>query len=184
VNEIPKIHKIPRIVRSLISCVVKNEGFSTEGVFRLSAGAGERETYREYLKTGNYDKLDEIKDCIVPAAIMKEWLRSISPLLIPNELYADVLAAGESKDPAMAVDVIRRIPPVPQATLIYLFHFFHELIQHKGVTKMGAVQLSVVLTPNLLRSTNPDPMAMMVNNKSENNFVEVLIENAPLLNSL
>ncbi len=130
---------------------------------------------------GQYDKLSDLKDCIVSAAILKKWLRSLSPLLIPSSLYDKVLEAGESKNVEKCLAVVRQLSREARDTLVYIFEFLNEMLAYKDKTKMGAVNFSVVITPNIVRGNNLNPVTMMVNNKSENGFVETLIENIRLL---
>ncbi len=183
-NPIPPNHSIPRIVRALITAIKNNDGFKTEGVFRLSAGNAEEADLTNKLKQGYYDALDELKDCIVAAALLKKWLRSLTPMLVPVSLYPSILRAGAECNSKLCLDTFNKIPSPERETLIYIFEFLHELIQHRAITKMGSVNLAVVITPNIIRGPNTDPVVMMMNNKSENKFVEMLIENGNILNCI
>ena len=90
----------------------------------------------------------------------------MSPLLIPSSLYEKVLEAGETKNVDKCLAIVQQLGLEARETLVYIISFINEMLAYKEKTKMGALNYSVVITPNIIRGVNLNPVTMMVNNKS------------------
>ena len=137
--------------------------------------------YTEALCEGHYHKLNNLKDPTVSAALLKKWMRGLSPMLIPTEFHSDVLKAGEARKEELCWDIINRLPHACRCTTVYILKFMQELTQYKDKTKMRSSNLALVIAPSLVRGPNVDPTVILKNSKAECTFVEILIDTADSL---
>lgn len=67
-----------------IEAILNLGGQHVEGIFRKAADKLEVFQLRERIENGNYEMVDI--DPLVPADILKLWLRELSPPLFPEDL--------------------------------------------------------------------------------------------------
>jgi len=52
----------------------------------------------------------------------------------------------------LLASLIEKLPENNRVVLDYLFKFLHQVTEHESKNKMGAQNLSIVFTPNLIRA--------------------------------
>ncbi|MES1907419.1 MAG: hypothetical protein MHM6MM_000539 [Cercozoa sp. M6MM] len=175
--------RVPRIVTSLTRRIRELDGFRAEGIFRLSAGADDLAQLRTQLVGGDY-RIERAKggnDPIVPAAMLKEWLRGLREPLIPFSQYDFCIERAKNKDltAGRILKLMAKLPESNRALLEYLIKMLQEASQEEYVvtSKMTLPNLAIVFSPSFLRSPNDDPALAIMNTKFETEFVIALVKN-------
>jgi hypothetical protein len=153
--------------------VLRLQGLSTEGIFRVSADVDEVNRLKGQMDRWEFS---EPSDAHVPANLLKLWLRELYEPLIPDSLYPECVA--EPMTPRRACDLVLRLPTLHRLVLCYLIRFLQifnkpDVIQH---TKMDASNLAMVFAPNCLRCMASDPRTMFDNARKEMAFMRCLIQ--------
>ncbi|KAJ3639652.1 hypothetical protein Zmor_002997 [Zophobas morio] len=153
--------------------VLRLQGLSTEGIFRVSADVDEVNKLKAQMDRWEFS---EPSDAHVPANLLKLWLRELYEPLIPDSLYPECVS--EPMTPRRACDLVLRLPTLHRLVLCYLIRFLQtfnkpDVIQH---TKMDASNLAMVFAPNCLRCMASDPRTMFDNARKEMAFMRCLIQ--------
>ncbi|CAM9204684.1 unnamed protein product, partial [Scytosiphon promiscuus] len=98
---------------------------------------------------------------------IQSWLRSMKEPLVPAESYDRAVAAGSLEEgnearQEEAMRVLLALPPPNSATLDFLVRFLSKVAHQEKTNRMNAKGLAVVLSPNLLRNPQGDPMVFKV----------------------
>ncbi|KAE8541380.1 hypothetical protein D1P53_002739 [Cryptococcus gattii VGV] len=143
--------KIPVILTFLADGILALGGTRSEGIFRIP-GDGD-------------------------ASLFKLWLRELEEPLIPTALYNDALIA--SKDYAQVVEIVQKLPVYNRRVLVFVVGFVQMFMQEKVVekTKMGPMNLALVLAPSILRTTADSLVTVFTNSSFESKFMQQLLEN-------
>eukprot|EP00742_Colponemidia_sp_Colp-10_P001609 GILJ01001728.1.p1 GENE.GILJ01001728.1~~GILJ01001728.1.p1 ORF type:complete len:613 (-),score=87.26 GILJ01001728.1:2044-3882(-) len=167
--------KIPHILMKLIETVERTGGLTTEGLFRVAADAERMAEVRRHLETGSYAVLESISDSHIPANLLKLWLRELEEPLIPFDMYSQCIrTANKTSTDLKSIMVL--LPDLNRSVLVYLFRFLSRVAENQSINKMGAENLAVVFSPNILRNGSDDPSLMLKNAESEKLFVKQLIQ--------
>jgi hypothetical protein len=75
---------VPLILTTLTDAVIKYNGCSTEGIFRVSGQIDRVELLKTQIEQGNYEILDT--DPHISAALLKQWLKALPEPLFPDAL--------------------------------------------------------------------------------------------------
>ncbi|SAM08189.1 hypothetical protein [Absidia glauca] len=157
---------VPRVVRQLVEHV-RAKGLNKEGIFRKSPASDELRLVKTQLNYGQ--PVDLNKHSIdVSTALLKVFLRelpvpviSVQQSAMLSELLSKPPRSGTTMDPGekshqqVQLQTIFAHKPYALALLRYVLLFLWEVVQHSGVNKMTAHNLSVVFTPNLIRVDEP-----------------------------
>ncbi|CAN0031685.1 unnamed protein product [Ectocarpus sp. 12 AP-2014] len=95
------------------------------------------------------------------------WLRSMREPLVPPGSYDRAVAAGlvdEGNETRQeeSMRVMLALPLPNSATLDFLARFFSKVADQEKTNRMNAKGLAVVLSPNLLRNPEGDPLVFKV----------------------
>ena len=85
---------VPRLVAECLRCVRRNDGLRSEGIFRLSPSKAQFEEAKSGILKGDYSMLERV-DAHVSAAMLKDWMRSLSAPLIPDGLYEEAVKVAK-----------------------------------------------------------------------------------------
>lgn len=179
---------IPRIMTSLVEAVVDKGGLDKEGIFRISVTEAQLSFLRRRLEQGRYD-MSPIQDPHLPAAVLKDWLRSLAVPVVPYNLYMacinigkttaaylthsaekleadDMLAQLALKDAEQVAHMLRdsfaaRLPRLSRDVLCTLCVLLRQIAspEHVKRNKMNIKNLAVVFAPSLLNVKPDDPRA-------------------------
>lgn len=171
---------VPLILQVLIRKFQSMNGYEVEGIFRRAAPTDHVNSLKKRLEDGGYvvfgsDVLDETDDPLVIADLIKIWLRHLAEPLIPFKFYSQAIDAGHASDLKLTVKLLRDLPPANTATLQYLMHFLNHCAELSKANQMTQTNLSIVMSPNLLRHPSNDPMVMVQNTEYERRFVAHLM---------
>ena len=87
--------RVPRVLAEAVAAVRRNEGLASEGIFRLSPSKSQFDDAKAAVEAGDYSALDRC-DAYVNAALIKDWLRSLTEPLILDALYEEAVAAAKA----------------------------------------------------------------------------------------
>ena len=169
---------MPLMMTTLCEKVKATNGFTTEGIFRISASVADLENLRKKLYNNDYNV--KSNDPHVSAGMLKDWLRGLKDSLIPGTYYdACVEMAKQGNIDAERLSVfISQLPEVNRDSIRYLVTFLNELLDpiNTKVTKMNVENIAIVFAPTVLRCPREDVQLMLLNSRHEQTFMIQLIE--------
>jgi hypothetical protein len=179
--------KVPRILVELRGVLERDRNLALEGIFRISPNKIELDETRKRIEKGEYDLRGVSGHCA--AALIKEWLRSLSEPLLPERLYGRAIQVAKLEIPADApehqnplvngaAELFRELDAVNQEVLIQLAEICGNTLrpEFQATNKMSLEALSIVLSPCILRNPENDPTLMLANVKFETKFCAALIK--------
>ncbi|KAF9256097.1 RhoGAP-domain-containing protein [Marasmius fiardii PR-910] len=158
---------VPRIVRDAVA-YIRETGMEEEGIFRRSPSSALLRAAREAYDRGNVVSLDTFGDPHLAAVLLKKYLRDLPQPIFPEALYPTIRRCpppSNSVDMA-AVTYIRdvllpELPPCVYILLSCVLQLLHETSLHSGKNRMDAYNLAIVISPNLVKGSNPARDVMM-----------------------
>eukprot|EP01128_Nolandella_sp_AFSM9_P000090 TRINITY_DN1014_c0_g1_i1.p1 TRINITY_DN1014_c0_g1~~TRINITY_DN1014_c0_g1_i1.p1 ORF type:complete len:347 (-),score=70.45 TRINITY_DN1014_c0_g1_i1:202-1242(-) len=171
-------NEIPDIIFSLAGAIRSLGGHSSTGIFRLSADSNRVASCKAVLNSGRL--IDEYEDVNLPAHLLKAFLRELKEPVVPFDVYALIIKAGEGMLWERASELIRTMDSVHATVLIFIIKFLQSFLlpAYSAVTLMNSNNLSLMFAHNLLRCpSNTSPAEMLTNTKLESSFVKLLLEN-------
>lgn len=189
-------HKqLPWVLTTLCEAILKMGGETTEGIFRIAADTDELSFIKLVIDCINFDLLDDDGDILdllnhssdepvdvhVFACLLKQWFRSLREPVIPSSLYESCLQASSSSIDAIYI-VTESLPPLNKLVLGYLIRFLQVFSapENSSFTKMDQSNLSMVWSPNILRSPflpmDLHPSVIFENTRKEMTFIRTLIQ--------
>ncbi|PWN32785.1 Rho GTPase activation protein [Meira miltonrushii] len=142
-----------------VICEESNGLLSLEGIFRISPSkALLRSTKASYLK-GQRPELAQLckRDPHLPAALLKDYLRSLRPPIFPESMYEFISACpSDSKTRITYIrdELLSKLEPNRISLLKETFKCANMVSQHSSENRMDSSNLTVVLTPNLIHGQN------------------------------
>ncbi len=174
---------VPLILYSLIDTIKKYNGFNTKGVFRLAAegslvksmvtqckSAGANGATAPQIQASGVYEMKSNPDCLVAADVLKIWLRELAEPLVPTHLYDEAIRVADN--PQTVAALIGRLPKPQYDTFDFLLNFLCDLAATEPATAMGNENISVVFSPNLVRSGETDPNILFKNEGKVRAFVK------------
>eukprot|EP00903_Cladosiphon_okamuranus_P009901 g9403.t1 len=191
--------RVPIMVQLLVQTIELLGGVRTEGIFRRPGHAGAKAALMQAISAGDYSVLRRLRDegrlvkgellgdedfevdVYTVADTLKTWLRGMKEPLVPSDSYERAVAAGrlpkgKGARQEEAMRVLLALPPPNSVTLDFLARFLSKVADQEKNNRMNAKGLAVVLSPNLLRNPEGDPLIFKANATAEAFFVESLIE--------
>ncbi|KAI9223041.1 hypothetical protein BC828DRAFT_403499 [Blastocladiella britannica] len=167
----------PRILVFLAQLVLKLQGFTTEGIFRVPGDADLITDLRLRIERNEYSDAG-IVEASVPAGLLKFWLRELADPLIPTASYPACIAAADDPDRALAL--IDALPEYHRNVAMFVIAFLQLFArpEYMKITKMSVANLAMVFAPSFLRCPSEDPREIFENTKYEQQFLRHLIERA------
>ncbi len=166
---------VPEIMVRMCQQIKAAGGFSAKGIFRIAAQREHVTGARARIENGNWlVPAAEAGDPHTPADVLKVWLRELLTPVIPMSCYETCLKICDNEAECVAL-VERELSPVHKASLDYLLTFLAALSTHEKETSMGAENLAIVFSQDLLRTEEKDPVVLYKNSAKEKNFVRQLI---------
>eukprot|EP00466_Bigelowiella_natans_P000289 jgi/Bigna1/66223/fgenesh1_pg.1_\ len=189
VMEIQKATKphlvVPEILTALVHKVEELGGYQCEGIFRLSASQVDLKALRAKIEANDYS-MSSISSPHVAAGMLKEWLRGLRQVIIPDLMYTECINlckevereeefSDERKQQLLAM--LGRIPSVNLSVLKQLVRVVllasHPLVVTK--TKMTEKNMAIVFAPSILHNPSTDPTSMLHNAKYEIDFAVLCV---------
>jgi hypothetical protein len=155
-----KGREIPAVLEDTVEALIA-DALDLEGLFRISASNKEMDEIRAKLDTGQPVQFGTFNGHVV-AGILKLWIRSLPEPLLTFQLHDEFSSATKDKPEADAVRAVRaaidRLPRANKACLHRLVTFLSLVEQNSAKNKMNAKNLSIVFSPQLLRSRKTQSM--------------------------
>nr|KAJ3419397.1 hypothetical protein HK105_007000 [Polyrhizophydium stewartii] len=135
---------------------IRTQGLETEGLFRKAPAVTAVQEAKRAYNEGKQPDFDALGGVHVACALLKLWFRELPEPLIPASLYPTVREVEKSPS---KVDFIRmRLLPslsIPTQLVMYeLFSLLHDVVAHQATNLMTAVNLTIVWSPNFVKSDN------------------------------
>ena len=174
--------KVPKIVVKLSEAILRWNGCSTEGLFRIPSDLRSFENLRHSLERGDYHVLEMEKgDPIAAASVLKSWLRSLDEPVIPSAFHSKIVE--EHCPPSQ---LIMELPERNRSTLRCVLSLLQTVSTptSQSGTRMSVDALASIFVPNLIRGTEREERmqaskwtkAMSEHSKTERDFVCQLIK--------
>ncbi|TFK72299.1 Rho GTPase activation protein [Pluteus cervinus] len=152
---------IPRVVKDSIQ-FLRETGLNEEGLFRRSPQSVMLKAAQEAYDRGNVVSLQTFGDPHLAAVLLKKYLRDLPQPVFPESLYPLIRRCpAPSSDPSdmSAVAYLREILlpeliPCVYMVLSHVLHLMHEISLRSASNLMDAHNLSLVLSPNLVKGSN------------------------------
>jgi len=178
-KQYPKLG-VPLILTTLTDAIIKFEGCTVEGIFRVSGELDKIQKLKLQLELGNYEITALDSNPHNFAALLKLWLRELTEPLIPQNKYEECIM--NCNDPKMCVEILEKLPKLNRRVLNYVIRFLQILTDpiNQAKTKMTIDNISLVFAPSFLRCSSDDPNKIMEENRSGQTFVRNLILNLKL----
>jgi hypothetical protein len=158
---------VPRVLPALIGAVKELKGVTTEGIFRISPTKPELEALHKQFEDAHasFELTAAQKQSLtahVPAALLKQWLRSLSEPLIPELQYGACLALAKDAQPPInsaankqaVAKLMDGLPQVNRRVVELIAALVKELCVPANAkrNRMGVEALAIVFAPSFLRS--------------------------------
>ncbi|KAK1236295.1 hypothetical protein PQX77_000456 [Marasmius sp. AFHP31] len=162
---------VPRVVKDVVTYIRESGGIHEEGIFRRSPSSAMLKSVMEAYDRGNVVSLDTFNDPHLAAVLLKKYLRDLPEPIFPESLYpvirrcppptkANGLADAADVDEGDPVTYVREVllkelKPCVYILLSVVLQILHETSLHSASNRMDAYNLAVVITPNLVKGSNP-----------------------------
>ncbi|KAH9480705.1 Rho GTPase-activating protein 8 [Psilocybe cubensis] len=165
---------IPRVVKDAIH-YLRQSGMQEEGLFRRSPSSSLLRAAQDAYDRGNVVSLEAFADPHLAAVLLKKYLRDLPEPIFPESTYGVVrrcpLPSGSSEYDAAEMAAVRYVREsvlpelVPCAYILFsqVMHILHDVSLRSEYNKMGSSNLAIVITPNLVKSSNPMRDVLMCN---------------------
>nr|ODN96050.1 hypothetical protein L204_03741 [Cryptococcus depauperatus CBS 7855] len=165
--------KVPMILPFLADAILTLGGMECEGIFRVPGDGDSVSELKSRMDRGHY----QLANPHVVASLLKLWLRELEEPIIPSSIYNDALIASRSYTEVL--EVAKRLPVYNKRVLIFVISFVQMFLREEVMktTKMGPMNLALVVAPNILRTTSNSLVTVFTNSNFESRFVLQLLEN-------
>jgi Rho GTPase-activating protein 1 len=159
---------IPRVIKDPIQ-YIRESGMNEEGLFRRSPNSALLKQVQQAYDRGQVVSLEMFDDPYLASVLIKKYLRDLPTPPFPESLYPVIrqcpVVSSDLSDLA-AVTYIRdtllpQLMPCVYILLSHVLHLLHEVSLHSSSNRMDAHNLSIVVCPNLVKSSNPMRDVMM-----------------------
>ena len=167
----------------LTRCVdaVERYALHEEGIYRRAGAKNSIEALVKAYDTGKDPDL-QAQDPYTVCCVLKEYLKKLPEPLTSYELYNDFMEIGRTRKnkprEASADEMRRLIEKLPEScryVLYFVIRHLQAVAQHHDENKMSITNLSIVFGPNLFRSLNDSPTAMLGDVSHQGYCVDLLI---------
>ncbi|KAF8811575.1 Rho GTPase activation protein [Phlegmacium glaucopus] len=161
---------IPRVVKDTIQ-FLRDSGLTEEGLFRRSPSSVMLRAAQDAYDRGNVVSLKSFGDPHIAAVLLKKYLRDLPQPIFPESLYPIIQGCPVStNDPSdmLSINYIREtlLPELVPCACILLSHvlqLLHDVSLRSASNRMDALNLAIVICPNLVKGSNPARDVAMVN---------------------
>lgn len=133
---------------------IRENGLTTEGIFRLSGSHSLIENYREIVDQGEDLVLDDEINIHNVSGLLKLWLRELPEPPIPWSMYATFVEASKQDSSSETVECFKKalgkMPTHNRNLLLHLLSFLYEVVKNSETNKMNLKNLAIVFGPILL----------------------------------
>ncbi|KAJ2935871.1 hypothetical protein H1R20_g1223, partial [Candolleomyces eurysporus] len=153
---------LPRVVRDCI-VYIHQYGLLEEGLFRRSPSSALLRAAQDAYDRGNVVTLDSFGDPHLAAVLLKKFLRDLPEPIFPESLYPtihDCPPPTKDLSDMNGVTYIREsllpyLTPCAYILLSHILQLCHDVAIRSATNRMDDYNLAIVLTPNLVKGSNP-----------------------------
>lgn len=176
---------VPFVISSCVA-FLREFALTLDGLFRISASQHQVEELVTVLNNVadplRFDLCTintVVDDPHLAAATLKLFLRLLPEPLCTYDLYDYFISAAQITDHGTRLQqlysVVSALPEVNAACLAALMHLAHDVSTYEDLNRMSAANLSVVLSPNILRP-RVESMATLGDMRWQSDIVRLMIE--------
>jgi len=184
---------VPKLVASACAFIEERKG--VEGIYRMSGSQGRQKVMRTQIEEQQTDfaNISPPPHVLDVASLLKQFLRELPEPVIPRSLHTLLSSCYLSAQPLENLQLaLLMLPPSHLATLTYLLSHLKTIAGASGDNKMGAANLAIVLSPNLLPSQETQLKGKKVHQVDVNSvklkqntaIMELLIQNSEVMGFL
>ncbi|KAL1950504.1 hypothetical protein VTO73DRAFT_5628 [Trametes versicolor] len=159
---------LPRVVKDCIQ-YLRSTGLHDEGLFRRSPNSVLLKQAAQAYDRGHVVSLETFGDPHLAAVLLKKYLHDLPEPVFPERLYPVIRRCPpptSDPDDMSSIMYIREtllpeLPPCVYILLSNVLHLLHEVQLRSASNRMDAHNLTVVICPNLVSSSNPMRDVMM-----------------------
>lgn len=171
---------VPLFVKKCIAIIESRvEHLSTDGVYRQSGNLSVVQRLRLQVDHGNTAVLETVDDVHVLTGALKLFFRELKEPLIPWDCVDRLIAVCNLPSKKAKIkglkEILQRLSPPHQATLVALLKHLDKVTQYKEVNRMAVSNLAIVFGPTLMWPPAHLTTNMALNMMQQNMIVEALI---------
>ncbi|KAH9851764.1 Rho GTPase activation protein [Lenzites betulinus] len=159
---------LPRVVKDCIQ-YLRSTGLHDEGLFRRSPNSVLLKQAAQAYDRGHVVSLETFGDSHLAAVLLKKYLHDLPEPIFPERLYPVIrrcpLPSSDPNDMSSIMYIretlLPELPPCVYILLSSVLHLLHEVQLRAASNRMDAHNLTVVICPNLVSSSNPMRDVMM-----------------------
>ncbi|KAI9058537.1 Rho GTPase activation protein [Trametes sanguinea] len=159
---------LPRVVKDCIQ-YLRSTGLQDEGLFRRSPNSVMLKQAAQAYDRGHVVSLETFGDPHLAAVLLKKYLHDLPEPVFPERLYPTIRRCPPpTNDPNdmssilyIRETLLPELPPCFYILLSSVLHLLHEVQLRSAANRMDAHNLTVVICPNLVSSSNPMRDVMM-----------------------
>ncbi|TPX60576.1 hypothetical protein PhCBS80983_g01671 [Powellomyces hirtus] len=151
---------IPRVIADCIH-YIRTDGLETEGIFRRSPSSKQlQHAKRAYNRDDEHFELQKSGDVHLACVLLKSFFRDLPEPVFSGAMY-DVIRGihaceNENEQVKFIGNAVVPLLPVPTFQLVAaIFSLLHQVHLNSDKNLMTANNLTIVWSPNLVRSDNP-----------------------------
>eukprot|EP00479_Gromia_sphaerica_P006430 TRINITY_DN1822_c0_g2_i1.p1 TRINITY_DN1822_c0_g2~~TRINITY_DN1822_c0_g2_i1.p1 ORF type:complete len:290 (+),score=36.24 TRINITY_DN1822_c0_g2_i1:295-1164(+) len=141
---------VPLLLEELIHAIRTTEGMSSQGIFRIPAGHDNLKRYKTQISSGDYSVPKNLS-CDIPAALLKEFIRTLAEPLIPATLVQACHGLKSVDHSAKLGAILAQIPEVNRNVYFCLMRFLREVATNSETNSMNTSNLAIVFAPNIFK---------------------------------
>ncbi|KAI8978734.1 Rho GTPase activation protein [Trametes punicea] len=159
---------LPRVVKDCIQ-YLRSTGLQDEGLFRRSPNSVMLKQAAQAYDRGHVVSLETFGDPHLAAVLLKKYLHDLPEPVFPERLYPIIRRCPPPTDDANDMSsilyiretLLPELPPCVYILLSNVLHLLYEVQLRSASNRMDAHNLTVVICPNLVSSSNPMRDVMM-----------------------
>ncbi|KAI0769114.1 Rho GTPase activation protein [Trametes elegans] len=159
---------LPRVVKDCIQ-YLRSTGLHDEGLFRRSPNSVLLKQAAQAYDRGHVVSLETFGDPHLAAVLLKKYLHDLPEPVFPERLYPVIRRCppptGDPDDMSSIMYIretlLPELPPCVYILLSNTLHLLYEVQLRSASNRMDARNLTVVICPNLVSSSNPMRDVMM-----------------------
>uniref|UniRef100_A0A6B2LIF8 Rho-GAP domain-containing protein n=1 Tax=Arcella intermedia TaxID=1963864 RepID=A0A6B2LIF8_9EUKA len=171
--------QVPHILEVLALHIIRLEGYTTEGIFRISGDGNDVMKLRTELQKGNYScPIDNVHNA---ATLFKLFLRELAEPVFPTHFYPTALRVAEEGNVSGMHEMISQFDNINVKVIQFVVNFLLSFLKPNYIAKtmMTSGNMATVFAPTLLRCPSDNPLMQITAATSEVKFVTLLLDKFP-----
>lgn len=137
--------EIPTILVDLKRIIVEQDGYSADGIFRVSADSKERDIVKAKINRDD-PSWKMVKDVHIVAKLLGEWFREL-PIPMLDFIGQEIVMKSQNVEEV--VEAHKSFSEPYGSIILWLWDFLVEVAEHSEKNRMSFRNLSIVFAPSL-----------------------------------